>query len=125
MISIELAQGIRHYDRAIRQLGGYGARIRATMPDGEVREGVLIELGFGGCQPGLQTADGKRYGVSLTTACALCALAQIHREYDTGGIRPVDNGAGVQSDVSPRWPRRPWDLPVASRKFARRITSLY
>lgn len=60
-ISQELRDGIAAYKHRIEQLGGYGTRVSATMPNGDVRTGALIELGSGGCQPGIQTDDGKRY----------------------------------------------------------------
>jgi len=62
-ISEELKAGIERYNEQIRMLGGYGTRIRATMPNGDVHEGTLIELGFGGCQPGLRRDDGRKYGI--------------------------------------------------------------
>lgn len=62
-ISADLADGIRRYAAAIADLGGYGTRVRTTMPNGIAREGRLIELGCGGCQPGLQTDDGRRYAI--------------------------------------------------------------
>jgi len=64
-ISDELAAGIQRYSDRIAAMGGYGTRVRATLPDGEVREGVLIELGFGGCQPGLRQLDGRRFRVDV------------------------------------------------------------
>ena len=71
-ISDELATGIRAYADRIVALGGYGTRVRATMPDGVVREGALIERGYGGCQPGLQQDDGRRFGVNLDTIVRAC-----------------------------------------------------
>jgi hypothetical protein len=62
--SAELVDGIRHYQARIARLGGYGAKIRARMPNGSTIEGELIELGSGGCQPGI-ASQGKRYRVQL------------------------------------------------------------
>lgn len=46
-VSEELAGGLAAYSARIDALGGYGARVRATMPNGVVREGVRprVELG--------------------------------------------------------------------------------
>lgn len=85
-ISSELEEGIRTYAARIAALGGYGARVRAPVGGGRVygrkcscgvdctcpeerhpttfREGQLVELGFGGCQPGILADDGKRYAIS-------------------------------------------------------------
>lgn len=85
-ISDELADGIRRYADRIAALGGYGARVRAPVGGGSkpprkcscgvdcmcpveryatvIREGRLIERGLGGCQPGIETDDGKRLAIS-------------------------------------------------------------
>lgn len=64
--SPELSVGIRRYEERIAALGGYGVRVRAVgAVDGAPREGRLIELGFGGCQPGVETDDGRRYLIRL------------------------------------------------------------
>lgn len=74
--SADLVAGIRRYDERIARLGGYGTRIRArarvsdgpmllVRSGGELLDGSLIELGYGGCQPGLLTADGRRYAIDL------------------------------------------------------------
>jgi len=64
--SAALVDGIRRYDARIASLGGYGARITVRKRDGETLTGALIERGCGGCQPGIQTDDGKRYAIQLT-----------------------------------------------------------
>jgi len=64
-ISEELAAGIRAYEARIAALGGYGTRIRVSMPDGEIREGALIERGAGGGQPGIKQDDGRRFAIDL------------------------------------------------------------
>jgi hypothetical protein len=64
----ELVEGIRRYDARIASLGGYGATITVRKSDGEMFSGKLIERGFGGCQPGIQTPDGKRYAIQLDKA---------------------------------------------------------
>lgn len=85
-ISSELEVGIKAYTADINALGGYGVRVRAPVGGGRkppskcscgvdctcpeerhpatLREGQPIELGFGGCQPGIVTDDGKRYAIS-------------------------------------------------------------
>jgi hypothetical protein len=65
LVSDELAAGIRRYANRIAALGGYGTHVRATMPDGAVREGALIELGHGGCQPGIRQDDGRRFAADI------------------------------------------------------------
>lgn len=61
-ISKELEAGLVAYQSRVDAIG-YGARIRATMPNGDVQEGELIELGSGGGQAGLRRDDGKRYRI--------------------------------------------------------------
>lgn len=64
--SPELSVGIRRYEERIAALGGYGVRVRAVgAVDGAPREGRLIELGSGGCQPGIEADDGRRYLIRL------------------------------------------------------------
>jgi hypothetical protein len=60
-ISDELRTAIERYERRAAAIG-YGTIVRATMPDGVEREGEFVELGYGGCQPGLK-ADGKRFAI--------------------------------------------------------------
>lgn len=68
-VSEELAGGLAAYSARIDALGGYGARVRATMPNGVVREGELSESGYGGCQPSLRDADGREWRIpSIMTA---------------------------------------------------------
>lgn len=62
-ISKELANGIRRYEDEAAAIG-YGSTVTCRMPDGSLRTGEFIELGFGGCQPGIRTPEGKRYGIS-------------------------------------------------------------
>lgn len=71
-ISQELRAGIARYDEQIAALGGYGTLLRATMPNGIVREGKLIERGFGGCQPGLIDAAGRRWAIRSLDAVEVC-----------------------------------------------------
>lgn len=63
--SAELVDGIRRYDARIASLGGYGAAITARTRTGEMLTGRLIERGFGGCQPGIRTSDGKSHPIQL------------------------------------------------------------
>jgi len=63
--SAELVDGIRRYDERIASLGGYGATITVRTRDGETLTGELTERGFGGCQPGIRTPDGKRRAIQL------------------------------------------------------------
>jgi hypothetical protein len=65
MISAELEAGIRAYHAAVEALGGYGARVTATMSDGRVVTGELGEAGFGGCQPIITCTEGRRYRVDI------------------------------------------------------------
>lgn len=68
-ISDELRAGIERYHAQIEQLGGYGARIRAVMPNGVTVEGTLGEAGSGSCQPIVTCDDGKRFRIlDLETA---------------------------------------------------------
>lgn len=60
-----LVNGIRRYDERIASLGGYGAPVTVSRPNGETITGQLIERGFGGCQPGIRTADGQEYAILL------------------------------------------------------------
>ncbi len=62
-LSRELRAGIAAYRDRIAALGGYGTIVRATMPDGSMREGALIEAGYGGGQPAIEQADGRRFVV--------------------------------------------------------------
>ena len=60
-ISVELAAGIRSYYDDITAIGGFGARVRTTMPNGVIAEGVLGE--GGSCQPIITSDDGRRFVV--------------------------------------------------------------
>ena len=62
-MSPELTAGIAAYNARVTALGGYGTRVRATMPDGAVREGTLGEAGSGGCQPQLTDGAGVRWSI--------------------------------------------------------------
>ena len=48
---VSRAAGIAAYDARIATLGGYGTRITAPVPNGVWHTGILIEAGYGGCQP--------------------------------------------------------------------------
>lgn len=63
--SDELKAGILEHARRIRELGGYGCRVRAAALNGVMRDGVLIEVGP--CQPAILTDDGTRYRVGDLT----------------------------------------------------------
>jgi hypothetical protein len=62
-ISDELSAGIAGYCARIEAMGDYGRRIGYTTPDGVAHEGILIELGVGGCQPGLRDDDGRQFAI--------------------------------------------------------------
>lgn len=68
-ISAELAQGIRDYTAAIAAIG-IGTRIRATMPNGVVREGTLM-VGATPDQAQLREDGGKRYVVNVRTVTVI------------------------------------------------------
>lgn len=59
VISKELQSGIEKYYSEIKALGGFGARVSATMPNGKVRIGTLGQAAA--CQPTVTTDDGQRY----------------------------------------------------------------
>jgi len=65
MISDELQAGIRRHDARIAAAGGYGATVCAMTEGSQPTEviGVLIEAGFGECQPAVRTPDGRRWRV--------------------------------------------------------------
>lgn len=68
-LSPELLAGLRAYADRVAALGGYGARVRARTQGsrGQWVVGVLVERGPG-CQPGVRTADGRVYAVTLDGA---------------------------------------------------------
>lgn len=68
-VSDPLRQSLSNYLQAVRALGGYGARVQATMPDGQIRVGALVEAGIGGLQPALKD-DNDRLWVIASIADA-------------------------------------------------------
>jgi hypothetical protein len=64
-VSAELGTGIARSEAAhraeIESLGGYGAEITGTGPDGVRRSGVLAPAHTMDQRPHLVTADGKHY----------------------------------------------------------------
>lgn len=72
-LSDEIQNGLQAYSLRIAELGGYGVTVIAKTVGRTSREvlGVLVEAGFGGCQPVVCTSDGKRYMIVLETARTL------------------------------------------------------
>lgn len=56
-----IAHAVRRREAEIARLGGYGARIRGTAPDGTMREGVLSAAPTADQCPRLKTDDGRYY----------------------------------------------------------------
>lgn len=76
-VSADLAASLKHYETRVSALGGYGVRVSARMPNGKLVEGQLIELGFGGYQPGILADDGTRYRVAdIGQAHAVACVAK-------------------------------------------------
>ena len=67
-ISSELRDGIRRVETQmtaeIERLGGYGARIHGTAPNGRVLVGILAPASTLDQRPHLVTEDGRHYALA-------------------------------------------------------------
>lgn len=69
-MSLELRAGIARY---YATTAPYRGRLVRALVKGILREGTFIELGAGGCQPGLITADGRRWRIDAIESIQVVA----------------------------------------------------